>query len=163
MPHECGRPAVRGPPEPHRRSRPSSTGACGAPGISGSPDWPGSRRGVPLLCAAGSLPRRASGAHAARPLGRPRIGARSGGDRTAPRGDRRANPALAAVYGRTGSSMNPGRMDGPRMLYSLRVQSYPIRVHKSTRSFTSALRRMGLAREVVVDAHVECRRRGSRR
>jgi hypothetical protein len=132
MPPGCGRPAARGPHEPHRRSRPSSTGACGVPGISGSHDSPGSRRVVPLLCASGSLPRRASAAHAARRLGQLRIGARSGGGRTSLRGDPRARRGHAAAYGRTGSLRDPARKDGWKTLYPLRVQAYPIRVHLST-------------------------------
>ncbi len=132
MPREFGRPAARGPHERHRRSRPSSTRACGAPGISGSHDSPGSRRVVPLLCAAGSPPRRAFGAHAGPPLGRPRIGARSAGDRSVPRRDRIARPARGAAYGRTGSLRDPARKDGWKTLYPLRVQAYPIRVQEST-------------------------------
>ncbi len=138
MPREFGRPAARGPHERHRRSRPSSTRACGAPGISGSHDSPGSRRVVPLLCAAGSPPRRAFGAHAGPPLGRPRIGARSAGDRSVPRRDRIARPARGAVYGRTGSLRDPARKDGWKTLYPLRVQAYPIRVQESTPTGTGS-------------------------
>jgi len=137
MPREFGRPAARGPHERHRRSRPSSRGACGAPGISGSHDSPGSRRVVPLLCAAGSLPRRAFGAHAGPPLGRPRIGARSAGDRSVPRRDRIARPVRGAVYGRTGSLRDPARKDGWKTLYPLRVQVYPIRVQESRDGYRS--------------------------
>jgi hypothetical protein len=144
MPREFGRPAARGPHERHRRSRPSSTRACGAPGISGSHDSPGSRRVVPLLCAAGSPPRRAFGAHAGPPLGRPRIGARSAGDRSVPRRDRIARPARGAVYGRTGSLRDPARKDGWKALYPLRVQAYPIRVQEST---PSRVRAVALQRE----------------
>ena len=147
MPHEFGRPAARGPHERHRRSRPSSTGACGAPGISGSHDSPGSRRVVLLLCAAGSRPRRAFGAHAARPLGRPRIGARSAGDRSVPRRDRIARPARGAAYGRTGSLRDPARKDGWKTLYPLRVQAYPIWVQESTPTGTTSSVGMDLLRQ----------------
>jgi hypothetical protein len=147
MPREFGRPAAPGPHERHRRSRPSSRGACGAPGISGSHDSPGSRRVVPLLCAAGSPPRRAFGAHAGPPLGRPRIGARSAGDRSVPRRDRIARPARGAVYGRTGSLRDPARKDGWKTLYPLRVQVYPIRVQESTPTGTPSSVGMDLLRQ----------------
>ena len=91
---------------------------------SGSHDSLGSRRVVPPLCAAGSLPRRASGARAAR--GGPGL-AHDLPKKNRSSDDRIARPARGAVYGRTGSLRDPARKDGWRTLYSLRVQAYPIR------------------------------------